>query len=218
MLFLQQLTLIFILPALCDTGPDGSPTWPLVQCWATVWRRRPIIIPSSCFSLAPHALTSLPCKAKRQYLLTLQVSRYCLLALQSTSPCDLTGSTSRRNRWIISRFPHCPRGYQMIQSCCPVDRQSARWPWELLSICWGLFVGSSARFTTKDPNSRLNAHSRGSHLLACKRPSSQLHYRRSTLCHLEQMLSCQPLLTPYSCIEFVCCHNFQRKKPISLNR
>ena len=34
--------------------------------------------------LTPRHYAVLPCKAKRQYLLTLQVSRYCLLALQSS--------------------------------------------------------------------------------------------------------------------------------------
>ena len=37
-----------------------------------------------------HRITAPPCKAERQYLLTLQVSRYCLSALRST-PAPHTG-------------------------------------------------------------------------------------------------------------------------------
>ena len=38
----------------------------------------------TCVCLCCSRPHHLPCKAKRQYLLTLQVSRYCLLALQSS--------------------------------------------------------------------------------------------------------------------------------------
>ena len=37
---------------------------------------------------------ALPCKAKRQYLLTLQVSRYCLLALQSSAAVASTNNAA----------------------------------------------------------------------------------------------------------------------------
>ena len=49
----------------------------------------------------------LPCKAKRQYLLTLQVSRYCLLALQS----GIDG--------LSVRLPSAP-GFMQTQ--CFIDR------------------------------------------------------------------------------------------------
>ena len=42
-------------------------------------------MPLSCLCCPQMHLCTLPCKAKRQYLLTFQVSRYCLLPLQSST-------------------------------------------------------------------------------------------------------------------------------------
>ena len=42
-----------------------------------------LLFPGVWFLLNEIDETRLPCKAKRQYLLTLQVRKYCLLALQS---------------------------------------------------------------------------------------------------------------------------------------
>ena len=46
----------------------------------------------------------LPCKTKRQYLLTLQVSRYCLLALQSSI-----------------KETHCPASWPIVNTCRYVE-------------------------------------------------------------------------------------------------
>ena len=62
-LFQQTRDIEPILVQYWADGVDGGPT--LVQCLVFSWN-------------------FLPCKAKRQYLITSQVSRYCLLPLQSS--------------------------------------------------------------------------------------------------------------------------------------
>ena len=46
--------------------------------------KRQVPIRNVLLTLSPLPTTTLPCKAKMQYLLTLQVSGYCLWALQSS--------------------------------------------------------------------------------------------------------------------------------------
>ena len=46
---------------------------------------------------------ALPCKAKWQYLLTFQVSRYCHLALQSRCVLQTETETNRIFKWIVTR-------------------------------------------------------------------------------------------------------------------
>ena len=60
------------------------------------------------------AFTTPPRKAKRQYLLTLQVSRYCLLALQITTDRALSS---------VCR----PRAADADSSCSNKDGGGARW-------------------------------------------------------------------------------------------
>ena len=58
-----------------------------VKCNSCFFRRRDASLQSR-FSVVAAALTSrtaLPCKDKKRYLLTLQVSRYCLLGSQRTT-------------------------------------------------------------------------------------------------------------------------------------
>ena len=64
----------------------GVSLWRL--CPSTYSIRVPIPVITAMVSAA------LPCKAKRQYLLTLQVSRYCLLALQSSAAVASTNNAA----------------------------------------------------------------------------------------------------------------------------
>ena len=87
-----------IFPPLIEISYCGEPSWlkcgvhdlippglwacstffPLFKVSATQRNKQ-----FSCSHIILSFTAALPCKAKRQYLLTLQVSRYCLLALQS---------------------------------------------------------------------------------------------------------------------------------------
>ena len=58
----SSVTLHAVNSIYCQVKPKSSCRYCLLALWNSI----------------------LPCKAKRQYLLTLQVSRYCLLALQSS--------------------------------------------------------------------------------------------------------------------------------------
>ena len=60
-------------------GPWGRDRCQSPPCWIFLVEQ---IRPSTASERTPRQVAILPCKAKRQYLLTLQVSRYCLLALQ----------------------------------------------------------------------------------------------------------------------------------------
>ena len=60
----------------------------LASCFCGKFRQVFYILPPAPFtrpSISSQILYSMPCKAKRQYLLTLQASRYCPLVLQSST-------------------------------------------------------------------------------------------------------------------------------------
>ena len=88
----------------------------------------------------------LPCKAKRQYLLTCKVSRYCLLALQSSiclvmMPSLLLNAPEnhcacqqdncfKRSRSVISYYIRFTRGFQFLM--WHMVRQRYR-PWTIIN-------------------------------------------------------------------------------------
>ena len=72
-----------------------------------------------CFSYVKRAWSVPPCKAKRQYLLTSQVSRYCLLALQSSVHLYLVYVLVIW--WKMSEL--------MTGSCCPMACPTRRKQW-----------------------------------------------------------------------------------------
>ena len=62
-------------------GPWGRDRCQSPPCWIFLVKQ---IHPSTASEMTTRQVAILPCKAKRQYLLTSQVSRYCLLALQDS--------------------------------------------------------------------------------------------------------------------------------------
>ena len=78
-----------------DAGPTLKQHWMNASCLMAVrgWR-----LLGTISRLSARISTALLCKAKRQYLLTCEVSRYCLLAFHHSSP----GPLLRLIGWIFS--------------------------------------------------------------------------------------------------------------------
>ena len=62
-------------------------------------------------------MSAQPCEVKRQYLLTLQVSRYCLLALQIRAPQDCLCAKTLKTREARQQLATSIRRYAAV-SCC----------------------------------------------------------------------------------------------------
>ena len=118
---------------------DGGPT--LKQHWINHWVPILLWIPQYPITTVRH---DLPCKAERQYLLTSQVNRYCLLALQSSMECThvihaLYECTRHSNMWtqwikvvVHTRWPFITQ--HIVQGHISVNV----FPWELHVNSWQL--------------------------------------------------------------------------------
>ena len=73
-------------------------------------------------------ISILPCKAKRQYLLTFQVSRYCLLALQNSIHVHTYYIITCNHTWqsLLSKHPMLFQCWAIVEDDGPTLKQHDR--------------------------------------------------------------------------------------------